>query len=138
MRAIAADCAFSIGSLSGVNQTAMLKRLFVIILIAAAICAFVYFRVPRFDTSSDEAFAESSAKIAETLTDEDKEKLAAAFVVIVLAHPNSWKEQIDGKTAQNVIDMGEEITDKVSEASGKFLDTATKGLEDVIQKVIGD
>lgn len=116
----------------------MLKRLLVIILIAAAICAFVYFRVPRFDTSSDEAFAESSEKIAETLTEEEREKLAAALVVVVLAHPNSWKEQIDGKTAQGVIDMGAEISDKFSKASEKFIDTATKGLEDAIQGFIGD
>ncbi len=81
------------------------------------------------DGSSDESLEDSIKKIREDLSKEEKEKFKAAVTAVALKNinlvdPEGSKKKIvkelDGKTALDVIELGEKIAAEIEEKQAKF------------------
>jgi hypothetical protein len=77
---------------------------------------------PKFDATTDETLEISTEKVMNSLDQTKKEKTAVALMVLMftsvdLQNPNhdamvEFKKRIDGKTADEVIKLAEEISEK--------------------------
>lgn len=76
---------------------------------------------PAIDGSTDESFEKSSQKVAEALTEAQKEKFGQAIVVLAVSYAfenigesteetsKRFREKLHGKTADDIIVLAEEI-----------------------------
>lgn len=111
----------------------MSKSKIIVVLLSVLLCLWLVGCGPKFDTSSDEAYNASLSEVSESLNKDLLPLLNSSLFLIQMTHPDTWQEQIHGKTAFGVIALGEEISKEMKDPNSK----ARKKHEAGIKKSFG-